>query len=90
MIEFHFNGQPVSRHRTKEAAFLRADKYVKTNRLTTISLCEFRDSKSKSEKYDFEIWWKFRNWFYAPMVFFEREALFLDGHSESLFEYNDL
>lgn len=90
MFEFHFNGKFVSRHRTKEAAFLRADKYVKTNKLKTINLCDFRNSKSKSEKYDLDIWSEFHQWFYAPLKFFEREALFLDGHSESLFEYNDL
>lgn len=86
MIEFYWDGRLISRHKIKEKAFEKAYEYHKKNGFNCrLGMSDFRDTKSS----DCDLFGEFYSWFYAPLVFFEKESLFLDSHSESLFEFND-
>lgn len=87
MIEFYWDGELISRHKTKEKAFEKAYEYHKKQGFKyRLSTSDFRDTKTGL---DHELFAEFHSWFYAPLVFFEKESLLLDSHSESLFEFND-
>ena len=87
MIEFYWDGELISRHRTKEKAFSKAYEYHKKQGFKCrLGMSDFRDTKTGS---DYGLFAEFHAWFYAPLVFFEKESLFLDSHSESLFEFDD-
>ena len=87
MIEFYWDGKLISRHRTKEKAFEKAFQYHKKQGFKCrLGMSDFRDTKNNS----YGLFHEFYSWFYAPLVFFEKECLLLDSHSESLLEFDDL
>jgi hypothetical protein len=75
MIELYYDGNFVSRHRSKEKAFEAAFKALSKNGFPSLGKCDFRITKNPK---NYSLSGEFRDWFYQPLFFFEDEENFLD------------
>ena len=78
MIEVFFEGNFVSRHRLKQKAFEKAYSLIEKQGFKSLSGLDFRNTKNTK---DYGLFGEFRDWFYEPLFFFEKEEAFLSPES---------